>query len=91
MIIKEINKMTEYRDTRKSKLVWDMRVCRKLIRAGCNVIDCKPLKIDETRVDKTRTVLVFEDTPEFQKALAEITEYYKQIDESHKEPIEIED
>lgn len=63
----------------KSKLCFDMRVCRKLIHMGCNVIDCKPLK-----TDKTRTVLVFEDNELFQKAFEEITAEFKAKDEIKK-------
>lgn len=74
----------ENRDTRKSKLVFDMRVCRKLIHAGCNVIDCKPLK-----TDRSKTVLVFEDNEFFQNTLEKITLEYK--NKNNEEPIEMAD
>ena len=67
----------ENKDIRKSKLVFDMRVCRKLLHAGMKCIDCKPLK-----TDKSKTVLVFEDTPEFQKAYEEISAEFKRKDEN---------
>ena len=70
----------------KSKLVFDMRACRALLKRGMRVIDCKPLKSD-----KEKTVLVFEDTLEFQAALAEIMTELKEKDELKKEPIEMAD
>lgn len=69
----------------KSKLVFDFRACRALLKRGMRVIDCKPLK-----TDKTKTVLVFEGTPEFEEALAEITAELKAKDEAKKESTEIE-
>ena len=51
---------------------------------GCNVIDIKPLRGDEDK-----TVLVFEDTPEFQKALEIVTAEFKAKDEARlKEALE---
>ena len=52
----------------KSKLVFDPLTARALLKRGMKVIDCKPLKND-----KKKTILVFEDTVEFRKALAEIS------------------
>lgn len=76
--------MEKNKDIRKSKLVFDMRVCRRLIHMGQNVIDIKPLRGDEDK-----TVLVFEDTPEFQKALEEVTAEFKAKDEARlKEVLE---
>lgn len=76
--------MEKNKDTRKSKLCFDMRVCRRLIHMGCNVIDIKPLRGDEDK-----TVLVFEDTPEFQKALEIVTAEFKAKDEARlKEALE---
>ena len=75
----------ENKEIRKSKLVFDMRVCRKLLHAGMKCIDCKPLK-----TDKSKTVLVFEDTPEFQKAYEEISAEFKHKDDEKRlqeEPI----
>lgn len=69
----------------KSKLVFDYRVCRLLLRAGMKVIDIKPLK-----TDKTKPVIVFEDTPEFEQALAEITAEFKAKDEAKNEAVETE-
>lgn len=64
----------------KSKLVFDYRACRALLKKGLQVIDIKPLK-----TDKTKPVIVFADTPEFQKAFAEITEELKKKDEAKNE------
>ena len=76
--------MEKNKDTRKSRLCFDMRVCRRLIHMGCNVIDIKPLRGDEDK-----TVLVFEDTPEFQKALEIVTAEFKAKDEARlKEALE---
>lgn len=76
--------MEKNKDTRKSKLCFDMRVCRRLIHMGCNVIDIKPLRGDEDK-----TVLVFEDTPEFQKALEIVAAEFKAKDEARlKEALE---
>lgn len=66
----------------KSKLVFDYRICRALLKRGMRVIDCKPL-----RTDKTKPVLVFEDTPEFEEALVEITAEFKAKDETKTENI----
>lgn len=69
----------------KSKLVFDYRACRALLKRGMRVIDCKPLK-----TDKTKPVLVFEDTPEFEEALAEVTAELKAKDEAKSEVTEAE-
>lgn len=69
----------------KSKLVFDYRACRALLKRGMKVIDCKPLK-----TDKTKPVLVFECTPEFEVALSEVMAELKSKDELKAEPMEIE-
>jgi hypothetical protein len=70
----------------KSKLVFDYRACRALLKRGMRVVDCKPLK-----TDKTKPVLVFEDTPEFEEALTEVMAELKAKDEAKKEPVEMAD
>lgn len=67
----------------KSKLVFDYRAVRMLLKRGMKIIDCKPLK-----TDKTKPVLVFEDTPEFRVALDEVMLELKTKDEEKKEVIE---
>ena len=52
----------------KSKLVFDPLTARALLRRGMRAIDCKPLKND-----RTKTIIVFEDTQEFRAALSEIS------------------
>lgn len=69
----------------KSKLVFDYRACRALLKRGMRVIDCKPLK-----TDKTKPVLVFECTQEFEVALSEVMAELKAKDELKAEPMEIE-
>lgn len=64
----------------KSKLVHDPLMARALLRRGMKAIDCKPLKND-----KTRTVIVFKDTPEFRSVLAELSKEWVPIDMSVKE------
>ena len=64
----------------KSKLVHDPLVARALLKRGMHAIDCKPLKND-----KTRTVIVFEDTPQFRQALSELAEDWISVDVPVKE------
>ena len=68
------------KDNEKSKLVHDPLVARALLRRGCEVIDCKPLKND-----KKRSVLVFRDTPKFRKHLSELYQEWSDIDVVTKE------
>lgn len=62
-------------ENEKSKLVHDPLVARALLRRGCAVIDCKPLKND-----RQRTVLVFKDTPKFRELLAELSKEWGDIE-----------
>lgn len=64
----------------KSKLVHDPLVARALLRRGMHAIDCKPLKND-----KKKTVIVFEDTPQFRKVLGELSEEWVSVDIAVKE------
>lgn len=68
------------KDNEKSKLVHDPLVARALLRRGCEVIDCKPLKND-----KKRSVLVFRDTPKFRKHLSELYQEWDDIDVTTKD------
>lgn len=62
-------------NTRKeARLVFNMGCARALLRAGCQVVDCKP---DKTNPDKT--VLVFKNDELFQAEFARIN---KEIAES---------
>ena len=67
-------------DIEKSKLVHDPLMARALLRRGMKAVDCKPLKND-----KTRTVIVFKDTPEFRSVLAELSKEWVPIDINIKE------
>lgn len=52
---------------KEARLVFNMGVSRALLRAGCQVIDCKP---DHTNPDKT--VLVFKNDETFQREFERI-------------------
>jgi AmiR/NasT family two-component response regulator len=52
---------------KEAKLIFNMGVGRALLKAGCQVIDCKP---DKSNPDKT--VLVFKNDEVFQRELARI-------------------
>ena len=54
-------------ENKKSKLVFDPRIARPLCKRGFYIIDLKPL-----RGEPDKSVFVFENTVEFQAALAEI-------------------
>lgn len=71
----------------KSKLVFDPRVARKCIHAGCKVCDIKP-----NRENPDKTIIVFEVDQDFERIYTEITEEFKKKDEAKnlKEEIEIE-
>jgi hypothetical protein len=62
MEIKEI-------DTRKSRLIFDARMARKLLKMGFVVIDIKP-----NRENTDKSIFVFENTEEFKQALATVKE-----------------
>ena len=52
---------------KEARLVFNMGVCRALLKAGCTVIDCKP---DRSNPDKT--VLVFKNDELFEKEFERI-------------------
>jgi hypothetical protein len=52
---------------KEAKLVFNMGVSRALLKAGCQVVDCKP---DKENPDKT--VLVFKNDELFQKEFERI-------------------
>lgn len=55
------------KDTRKSRLIFDARIARKLLKDGFVVIDIKP-----NRENTDKSIFVFENTEEFKQALAQI-------------------
>lgn len=70
--------MNEIRnENKKSKLVFDARVARALCKRGFYIIDIKPL-----RGEPDKTVFVFANTEEFQKAFTEIMDDMKAKKES---------
>ena len=60
---------TNVKDTRKSRLIFDAKIARKLLKQGFVVIDIKP-----NRENTDKSIFVFENTEEFQQALTEIME-----------------
>ena len=64
----EINK----KDTRQSRLIFDAKIARKLLKMGFVVIDIKP-----NRENTDKSIFVFENTEEFQNALTEILDEIK--------------
>ena len=65
--------MKEIKNEHKvSKLVFDARVARGLCKKGLHIIDIKPL-----RGEPDKTVFVFANTDDFQKAFTEIMDEMK--------------
>ena len=60
------------KDTRKSRLIFDARIARKLLKMGFVVIDIKP-----NRENTDKSVFVFENTEEFKQALTQIMDELK--------------
>lgn len=52
---------------KEARLVFNMGVCRALLKAGCTVIDCKP-----DRANPDKTVLVFKNDQLFQQEFERI-------------------
>ena len=68
-------------ENKKSKLVFDPRIARPLCKRGFYIIDLKPL-----RGEPDKSVFVFENTVEFQAALAEIINEIKLKKDTNQEP-----
>lgn len=60
------------KDMRKSRLIFDARIARKLLKMGYVVIDIKP-----NRENTEKSIFVFENTEEFKQALAQIMDEIK--------------
>ena len=60
------------KDMRKSRLIFDARIARRLLKQGFVVIDIKP---NRENVDKS--IFVFENTEEFKDALTQIMDEIK--------------
>lgn len=63
-------------EEKKAKLVFNAGVARKLLKAGCHIIDVKA-----DRDNKDKTVFVFERDDTFENAFAEINEELKKVKE----------
>ena len=55
------------KDTRKSRLIFDAKIARKLLKMGFVVIDIKP-----NRENTDKSIFVFENTEEFKQKLAQV-------------------
>ena len=63
---------TNVKDTRKSRLIFDAKIARKLLKQGFVVTDIKP-----NRENTDKSIFIFENTEEFKQALAEIMDEIK--------------
>lgn len=64
--------MNDKKDMRKSRLVFDAKMARKLLKQGFVVIDIKP-----NRENTDKTIFVFENTDEFKVALEKLMDELK--------------
>ena len=71
-------------DTRKSRLIFDAKIARKLLKQGFVVIDIKP-----NRENTDKSIFVFENTEEFKIALEKLMDELKEKKEAEKD-IEVE-
>ena len=60
------------KDTRKSRLIFDAKIARKLLKQGFVVIDIKP-----NRENTDKSIFVFENTDEFKQAVTKIMDDLK--------------
>lgn len=65
-------------EEKKAKLVFNAGVVRKLLKAGCKIIDVKA-----DRDNKDKTVFVFERDEAFEKAFSDINEELKKAKEEN--------
>lgn len=68
------------KDMRKSRLIFDARIARKLLKQGFVVIDIKP-----NRENVEKSIFVFENTEEFQQALTQLMDVMKTKKEAEAE------
>ena len=68
------------KDTRKSRLIFDAKIARKLLKQGFVVIDIKP-----NRENTDKSIFVFENTEEFKTTLTHIMEEIKAKHETEPE------
>lgn len=72
------------KDTRKSRLIFDAKIARKLLKMGFVVIDIKP-----NRENTDKSIFVFENTEEFKQALTQIIDEIKAKSEVVEEQLSI--
>ena len=60
------------KDTRKSRLIFDAKIARKLLKMGFVVIDIKP-----NRENTEKSIFVFENTDAFQQGLSQLMDEIK--------------
>lgn len=70
------------KDTRQSRLIFDAKIARKLLKMGFVVIDIKP-----NRENTDKSIFVFENTEEFKCALTQILDEIKAQKEAEYEPM----
>ena len=70
------------KDTRKSRLIFDAKIARKLLKMGFVVIDIKP-----NRDNVEKSIFVFENTEDFKHTLAQIMEEIKAKKEAAPEQL----
>lgn len=68
------------KDTRKSRLIFDAKIARKLLKMGFVVIDIKP-----NRENTDKSIFVFENTDEFKVALTNVMDEIKAKAEAKSE------
>lgn len=74
------------KDTRKSRLIFDAKIARKLLKMGFVVIDIKP-----NRENTDKSIFVFENTDEFKVALTKVMDEIKAKTEPEFEQLTFED
>ena len=72
------------KDTRKSRLIFDAKIARKLLKLGYVVIDIKP-----NRENTDKSVFVFENTDAFKDALTQIMDEIKAKQEAESEQLTV--
>ena len=68
------------KDMRTSRLIFDAKIARKLLKMGFVVIDIKP-----NRENTDKSIFVFENTEEFKQALTQIMDEIKAKKETGSE------
>ena len=72
--------MNDKKDTRKSRLIFDAKIARKLLKMGYVVIDIKP-----NRENTEKTIFFFENTDEFKNTLSQVMDEMKTKTEAKME------